>query len=218
MTQRQTGTGPEPVLEVRGIRKSFGRRQVLRDVSFEIARGRIVGITGENGSGKTTLLRIIVGLLAPDAGVVRAGARSGYCPQELAVFETLTVRENFLFFSTAYGLPGGEAGEKSPWVRTMDDLCARFRFDACQDALVSTLSGGTKQKLNFCLSVLHDPGVLILDEPYAGFDWETYLRFWDFAEERKSSGLSALVVSHFVYDTSRFDAVLELREGVLQCA
>ncbi len=68
MTQRQTGTGPEPVLEVRGIRKSFGRRQVLRDVSFDVPRGRIVAITGENGAGKTTLLRIIVGLLAPDAG------------------------------------------------------------------------------------------------------------------------------------------------------
>jgi ABC-type multidrug transport system ATPase subunit len=217
MTARETGSGPEALLEVRGVRKSYGRRQVLRDVSFELPKGRIVGITGENGAGKTTLLRIIVGLLAPDAGVVRGAARSGYCPQELAVFEPLTVRENFRFFAAAYGLEGGVAGEGPPWTKTMDELCARFRFAAYQNALVSTLSGGTKQKLNFCLSVLHHPGVLILDEPYAGFDWETYVRFWEFAEERKSSGLSAIIVSHFVYDTSKFDAILELREGVLRC-
>ena len=218
MTAQQIGPGPGTLLEVRGIRKSYGRRQVLRDVSFDVPGGRIVGITGENGAGKTTLLRIIVGLLVPDAGVVRGPARSGYCPQELAVFETLTVWENFRFFAAAYGLDGAGEGEKRPWVRTMDDLCARFRFAAYRNALVSTLSGGTKQKLNFCLSVLHDPGVLILDEPYAGFDWETYVRFWEFAEERKASGLSAIIVSHFVYDTSRFDTILDLREGVLRCA
>jgi ABC-type multidrug transport system ATPase subunit len=218
LTARQTGSGPEILLEVRGIRKAYGRRQVLRDVSFDVPRGRIVAVTGENGAGKTTLLRIIVGLLAPDAGVVRGAAPSGYCPQELAVFETLTVRENFCFFATAYGLAGGGEGERPPWIKTMDDLCARFRFAAYRNALVSTLSGGTKQKLNFCLSVLHDPRVLILDEPYAGFDWETYVRFWEFAEERKASGLSAVIVSHFVYDTSRFDTILELREGMLRCA
>jgi ABC-2 type transport system ATP-binding protein len=206
----------EILLEVRNVRKSFGRRQVLRDVSFQVSRGQIVGITGENGAGKTTLLRIIVGLLAPDGGEVNGGARLGYCPQELAVFDTLTVRENFSFFAAAYGLE--RKGPEKPWVEAMDTLCRRFRFASYQDALVSTLSGGTKQKLNFSLSVLHDPGLLILDEPYSGFDWETYLRFWEYAEERKSAGLSILVVSHFVYDRSKFDGILELKEGCLQCA
>jgi ABC-2 type transport system ATP-binding protein len=207
---------PEILLEVRNVRKSFGRRQVLRNVSFHVSRGRIIGVTGENGAGKTTLLRIIVGLLVPDGGAVTGGARIGYCPQELAVFETLTVRENFSFFAAAYGLE--RKGAEESWVETMNALCRRFRFASYQDALVSTLSGGTKQKLNFSLSVLHDPGLLILDEPYSGFDWETYLRFWEYAEERRSTGLSILVVSHFVYDRSKFDSVLELREGCLQCA
>jgi len=214
MSRPSVAPGYEVLLEVRGVRKSFGRRQVLRDVSFEVPPGRIVGITGENGSGKTTLLRIVVGLLAPDGGVVRGDARTGYCPQDLAVFETLTVRENFAYFATAYGLCG--TGPR-PWTGTMDELCARFRFADYREALVSTLSGGTKQKLNFCLSILHDPGLLVLDEPYAGLDWETYLRFWEFAEERRALGRSAVIVSHFVYDRSRFDAVLELREGVLRC-
>lgn len=207
---------PEILLEVRNVRKSFGRRQVLRDVSFQLSRGQIIGITGENGAGKTTLLRIIVGLLAPDGGTVVGGARIGYCPQDLAVFETLTVSENFSFFAAAYGLERRRSG--TSWVDAMNELCRRFRFASYQNALVSSLSGGTKQKLNFSLAVLHDPGLLILDEPYSGFDWETYLQFWEYAEERKSMGLSILVVSHFVYDRSKFDGVLELREGSLQCA
>lgn len=216
MSGRSDGRGPEILLDVRNVRKSFGRRQVLRDVSFQLPSGRIIGITGENGAGKTTLLRVIVGLLPPDGGTVGGTARIGYCPQELAVFETLTVAENFSYFAAAYGL--GRGGSGTSWVEAMDALCRRFRFDSYRNALVSTLSGGTKQKLNFSLSVLHDPGLLILDEPYSGFDWETYLRFWEFAEERKSMGRSVLVVSHFVYDRSKFDGVLELRDGGLRCA
>jgi len=216
MNQPPSPQRPEILLEVRNVRKSFGRRQVLRDVSFHLSRGRIVGITGENGAGKTTLLRIIVGLLAPDGGAVTGGARIGYCPQDLTVFETLTVRENFSFFASAYGLD--RQGHDKSWVEAMNELCRRFRFASYQNALVSALSGGTKQKLNFSLSVLHDPGLLILDEPYSGFDWETYLEFWEYAEERKSMGLSVLVVSHFVYDRSKFDQILELKEGGLRCA
>jgi ABC-type multidrug transport system ATPase subunit len=207
---------PEVLLEVRNVRKAYGLRQVLRDVSVHVSRGKIIGITGENGAGKTTLLRIIVGLLTPDEGTVKRGARFGYCPQELAVFETLTVWENFSYFASAYGLERKGAGIS--WVEAMNELCRRFRFASYKNALVSTLSGGTKQKLNFSLSVLHDPGLLILDEPYAGFDWETYLQFWEYAEERKSLGLSVLVVSHFVYDKSKFDSILELKEGCLRCA
>ena len=207
---------PEALLEVRNIRKSFGRRPVLMDVSFRVAKGQIIGITGENGAGKTTLLRIIVGLLAPDRGGVAGGARIGYCPQEPAVFETLTVRENFSFFASAYGLD--RQGSEKSWVESMNELCRRFRFASYQDALVSTLSGGTRQKLNFALSVLHSPGLLILDEPYSGFDWETYLQFWEYAEDRKAMGLSILIVSHFVYDRSKFDQILELQAGGLRCA
>jgi ABC-type multidrug transport system ATPase subunit len=216
MNHPPTPQPPDVVLQVRDVSKSFGRRQVLRDVSFHLSRGRIVGITGENGAGKTTLLRIIVGLLAPDSGRVTKGARIGYCPQELAVFETLTIRENFSFFAADYGLE--RRVPSKPWVEAMDELSRHFRFASYQNALVSTLSGGTKQKLNFALSVLHDPGLLILDEPYSGFDWETYLRFSEYAEERKSMGLSILIVSHFVYDRSKFDLILELKEGRLQCA
>ncbi len=208
--------GPKTLLEVRSVRKSFGRKEVLSDVSFTLEPGRIVGITGENGAGKTTLLRIIVGLLSPDGGTVSRSAPIGYCPQDLAVFETLTVRENFAFFAAAYGL--GAAGPGRPWPETMAELCRRFRFDPQKEALVSTLSGGTKQKLNLSLALLHEPGLLLLDEPYSGFDWETYLRFWESAAEWRSRGLGLLIVSHFAPDRSPFDAILELKEGRLTCA
>jgi ABC-type multidrug transport system ATPase subunit len=206
----------QSVLDVRNVSKSFGRNRVLRDVSFRIRRGEVAGIVGENGSGKTTLLKIIVGLLRPNSGAVDARARAGYCPQDLLVFETLTIRENFNYFAAAYGLTG--SGFSPGWQEIKGTLLRRFRFEAYENRLVSTLSGGTKQKLNFCLALIHSPGLLILDEPYSGFDWETYLHFWDYAEELKARGCGILIVTHFIYDRSRFNALFELKEGVLRCA
>ena len=207
--------GAASVLEVRGAAKSFGRRAVFRGVSLDLGPGEIVGITGENGAGKTTLLRIVVGLLRPDEGSVAVRGRLGYCPQDMAVFEALTVRENFAFFAAAYGLDG--PGGDGVWTGAMADLLGCFHFSKYEDAVVSTLSGGTRQKLNFCLSVLHGPDLLILDEPYSGFDWETYLHFWDFAARLRKQGRSILVVSHFVYDRAPFDRVYKLGPGGLAC-
>ncbi len=203
------------VLEVLDAAKSFGRRPVFRGVSLDLRPGEVVGITGENGAGKTTLLRIVVGLVRPDRGTVRVRGRVGYCPQDMAVFDTLTVRENFRFFAAAYGLGG--PGRDQAWAAEMARLLDRFHFSSYEGALVSTLSGGTRQKLNFCLSVLHGPDLLVLDEPYAGFDWETYLHFWDFAADFRRQGRSILVVSHFVYDRGPFDRVYKLGPGGLAC-
>jgi ABC-2 type transport system ATP-binding protein len=203
------------VLEVRDAAKSFGRRAIFRGVSLDLRPGEVVGITGENGAGKTTLLRIVVGLLRPDRGSVAVRGRLGYCPQDMAVFDTLTVRENFAFFAAAYGLGG--PGRDGAWAAEMTRLLERFRFSSYEGAVVSTLSGGTRQKLNFCLSVLHDPDLLVLDEPYSGFDWETYLHFWDFAADFRMRGGSVLVVSHFVYDRGPFDRVYKLGPGGLAC-
>lgn len=203
------------ILEVRGAAKSFGRRSIFRDVSFDLRPGEVVGITGENGSGKTTLLRIVVGLIRPDEGSVAVRGRLGYCPQDMAVFDTLTVRENFAFFAAAYGL-GGSVRDGA-WAAEMARLLDRFRFSSYEGAVVSTLSGGTRQKLNFCLSVLQGPDLLVLDEPYSGFDWETYLHFWEFAADLRRGGRSVLVVSHFVYDRGPFDRVYKLGPGGLAC-
>jgi ABC-2 type transport system ATP-binding protein len=199
-------------IEVRHVRKAFGHRVVLENVTFKLERGTLTSVEGENGAGKSTLLKIIVGLLAPNTGEILIHGRLGYCPQEAHVFDALTVREHFRYFGTAYGL------SEDRWRASMGGLLDILHFAKYESFLISHLSGGTKQKLNLALALLHDPDLLILDEPYAGFDWETYLRFWDVAAELKARGRSILVVSHLVYDRAKFDALFRLSEGVLQCA
>lgn len=205
----------EYILEVRHISKSFGKHLVLKDITFQIRREQIIGISGENGVGKSTLLKILSGFLPPTKGEFTAQGRIGFCPQELLIFETLTVKENFIYFATAYGLEQKKAA--TSWEKTKGELIEQFRFHCSEDTLASFLSGGTKQKLNLSLALLHSPDLFILDEPYSGFDWETYLHFWQYAEELKSRGKSFLVVSHFIHDHSKFDTIFQLKEGVLQC-
>jgi ABC-2 type transport system ATP-binding protein len=209
-------TNEKPLLQAERIAKSFGSHRVLNDVSLEMRRGEIAGIVGENGAGKSTLLKILMGLLAPGAGKVSARGTIGYCPQEAVAFETLTVSENFQYFATAYGLRrNGNAGS---WKAAKNDLLGYFNFGQYENRLVSELSGGTKQKLNLSLALLHAPDILILDEPYAGFDWETYLRFWDYTEKLQATGKSILIVSHLVNDRTKFDNLYALKEGHLECA
>jgi ABC-2 type transport system ATP-binding protein len=205
-----------PIVNVEHIRKSYGTRKILNDVSFQMWPGEIVGIVGENGSGKTTLLQILVGLVAPDTGSIVLNGRLGYCPQDMLVFDTLTVQENFQYFASAYGLDSNACDAN--WKKMKSKFQRQFHYESYDDTLVSHLSGGTRQKLNFSLSAFHAPDILVLDEPYSGFDWETYIHFWDFTREFQSQGKSILIVSHFVYDRSKFDTLLELKEGVLQCA
>ncbi len=198
------------LLEARNIHKAFGRQQVLRGLDLTVRRGEIQGIVGENGSGKTTLLTILVGMRQPDVGgrvLTRGGL--GYCPQRPLVFEQLTVLENFAFFAAAYGL--------RCWRGSADRLLERLRFEADAGKRVSAVSGGTRQKLNLALALLHDPALLLLDEPYSGFDWETYLLFWEEARELRARGCGLVVVSHLVYDRSLIDRRWTLSRGTLQC-
>ncbi|UCF39990.1 MAG: ABC transporter ATP-binding protein [Gemmatimonadota bacterium] len=197
------------LLEARHVAKSFGRRRVLTDATLAVGPGELIGVTGENGSGKTTLLKILARLLRPDAGEFVCDGRLGYCPQAPLVFERLSVTENFAFFAAAYGL--------EDWPAAMARWADRLRFEPSLGQLVGELSGGTRQKLNLALALMHEPEVLLLDEPYAGFDWETYLGFWELAETLCREGRGVVVVSHFLYDRSRFDRICELVDGVLAC-
>jgi ABC-2 type transport system ATP-binding protein len=202
-------------LVVDRVAKSYGRHRVLAGVSFGLRAGTVAGIIGENGSGKSTLLNILAGRLRPDAGEIRCSGRIGYCPQELLLFESLTVQENFRYFATAYGL---EAPGAPDWRAAQEALLSWFRFESAAGVPVSRLSGGTKQKLNLSLALLADPDLLILDEPYSGFDWETYLRFWEYTGEMRRRGRTTLIVSHLVFDRAQFDALYRLEKGILECA
>lgn len=194
------------VLRMHEVRKSYRRREVLRGVTLELLPGHVVGIVGENGAGKSTLLRILEGDLALDSGSVECRGVLGYCPQETVLHEAFTVEQHLQFFQTAYRLDSLDRAF---------ELLEILNCTGYRSARPGTLSGGTRQKLNLILALMHDPKVLLLDEPYQGFDWETYLRFWELATTLRNAGCAILVVSHLAYDIARFDSVYRLRAGVL---
>jgi ABC-type multidrug transport system ATPase subunit len=200
------------VLRVEKVAKSYGRYQVLEEINFTAGPGEIVGIEGENGTGKSTLLNILAGLLLPDKGMVTIDGCFGFCPQEPQVFETLTVSENLRYFAGAYGLT-----PENKWQKEAAALLEKFNFRAFEHMQVAKLSGGTRQKLNLAIALLHKPDLLILDEPYAAFDWETYLHFWDYIREVRTHNRSVLMVSHLIYDPTLIDRRYTLKNGMLEC-
>ncbi len=204
-----------PLLEASGIEKSYRRgvwplrreHRVLHGADLALYPGEVAGLVGENGAGKSTLMKILVGALAPDAGsVIRAG-RLGYCPQEPVVYERLTCDEHFELFGHAYGMTPADTR------RSAHGLYAALGFERYAATRAAQLSGGTLAKLNLGLALLPDPAVLLLDEPYSGFDFDTYLKFWDLVAARREAGRSVLIISHFVTDAQRFDRIVTLRDG-----
>ena len=212
----QAVVAPGAALEATGITKSYRRgvwprrREVvvLRGAELTVGAGEVVGLVGENGSGKSTLMKILVGALAADGGRVQVSGRIGYCPQEPLLYDRLTCDEHLELFGVAYGMDPVAVRAAS------EDLYATLGFARWRGERVEELSGGTQAKLNLALALLADPDVLLLDEPYAGFDWDTYLRFWDLTAQRRAAGRSVVVISHFVTDEERFDRIVELRDGL----
>jgi ABC-type multidrug transport system ATPase subunit len=180
---------------------------VLDGADLTVDRGELVGLVGENGSGKSTLMKIVVGMLDRDGGSVRRAGRLGYCPQQALLWEKLTAAEHFTLFGHAYGMDEQAARAAAA------DLAAELEFERYVGYRVEELSGGTRQKLNLALALMHGPDLLLLDEPYAGFDWETYLRFWDMAERRRADGMGILIVSHLLAERERLTRVVTLRDG-----
>ncbi|MFV2063581.1 MAG: ATP-binding cassette domain-containing protein, partial [Chloroflexota bacterium] len=206
------GSAP-PLLLATGITKAYRRgwrrepNQVLSGADLTLYPGEIVGLVGENGSGKSTLMKILVGSLDRDAGQMERRGTFGYCPQEPILYERLTSDEHFELFGHAYGL------ENTQMERSRDAIYEILSFSDYRDVRVDELSGGTRAKLNLGLALLPDPDILLLDEPYSGFDWNTYVHFWELATERRDAGRTVLIISHFVVDEERFDRIVHLREG-----
>ncbi len=205
----------ETVMRAEGVKKGFHRglpprrrrTEVLKGASLEVRRGELVGLVGENGSGKSTLMKIVVGMMEGDGGEIERNGKLGYCPQTPLLWEKLTVAEHFELFARAYDLDQTEADS------TSQSLLAELQFERYRGYRIEDLSGGTRQKLNLALALMHGPDLLLLDEPYSGFDWETYLRFWEMSERRRDQGMGILIVSHFLSERERLDRVYELRDG-----
>jgi ABC-type multidrug transport system ATPase subunit len=193
-------------LRVVDLHKAYRGRPVLSGVEFELQPGELFGIIGENGAGKSTLLRILAGELAADRGDIIYTGTLGYCPQKIVLNDELTVEQHLRFFQRAYRLPG---------LLRAHELVERLGFDQHRGTRAGVLSGGTRQKLNLTIALMHDPDVVLMDEPYQGFDWDNYLNFWSIAEELRGRGRTLLIISHIAHDIERFDRLRRLRHGQL---
>ena len=180
---------------------------MLEGTDLAVAPGEAVAVIGENGAGKTTLLRLCAGLLAPDAGVVRRRGRVGYCPQEPGVVDLLTAEQHVLLFGAASGMSREEARREG------FTLLESLGFPGIHRTVARDLSGGARQKLNLALALLGDPRVLLLDEPYQGFDMGSYVDFWAHVDRWRAQSRAIVIVTHLLTELDRVDRVVEVRDG-----
>lgn len=187
--------------------KFFGRLQVLKGCSLELRETEFVGLVGENGSGKTTFVRCILGFTQANSGTIRLRGPIGYCPQDNILNRRYRVFEHFKLIEAIYGKYNFIDHD---FVQANID---RLKLQPFLETSISDLSSGTYQKVKFLTSIYHSPNLIILDEPYDGFDWRMYLAFWEIIKDLKSRGAAILMISHLIYDRKKFDQIFELREG-----
>lgn len=205
----RAGAGPRgaagrPLLVLDGVGKRYGGKVVLSDVRLTVRAGEVAAVVGSNGAGKTTLLRICAGLTRATSGTVHRTARIGYVPQEAGFAGQLTVHEHIRLLAAVHGIPAGRA------IATAEQLAARLAWRPQPGAQVRHLSGGTRQKLNVVLGRLSSPDLLLLDEPYQGFDHGAYVDFWEQVDRWRDGGAGVVVVTHLLHELDRADHVVEL--------
>jgi ABC-2 type transport system ATP-binding protein len=210
---------PDIAIDVEGLTKSFGGRQVVRNLSMRVKRGSIYGFLGPNGSGKTTTIRMLCGLLTPDSGrgtclgydiLTQADQikyRVGYMTQRFSLYQDLSVRENLEFVARLYGL-------RNP-VRAARAMIERLGLDGREGQLAGELSGGWKQRLALGACTLPNPQLLLLDEPTAGVDPKARREFWNEIHALASEGLTCLVSTHYMDEAERCHEIAYIAYGDL---
>src|SRR5436189_1645545 len=212
-------SGPDIAINVEGLSKSFGGREVVHDLSMQVKRGSIYGFLGPNGSGKTTTIRMLCGLLTPDAGEgtclgydIRRDAdkikrQVGYMTQRFSLYQDLSVRENLEFVARLYGLrdPRGAARE----------MIQRIGLNGREEQLAGELSGGWKQRLALGACTLPNPQLLLLDEPTAGVDPKARRDFWNEIHALAAEGLTVLVSTHYMDEAERCHEIAYIAYGHL---
>jgi ABC-type multidrug transport system ATPase subunit len=205
------------VIDVHNLRKSFGALRVVDGLSLQVAKGEICGFLGANGSGKTTTIRMLCGLLTADAGhgtclgldIIRQAPmirrQVGYMTQKFSFYDDLTVFENLDLVASVYEMPNvGEA---------VADIMDRMGLADRRDQLAGQLSGGWKQRLALAACILHQPRLLLLDEPTAGVDAKARREFWDLIHDMAGEGLTVLVSTHYMDEAERCNRIVYLASG-----
>ncbi len=197
-------TETDKMLSVRGLKKRYDKLIAVDDVSFDIRRGEIFGLLGPNGAGKTTTISMIAGLLLPNEGEISVGGGDavrggmqvrrmiGVVPQELAIYPRLTAQENLEFFGQLYGLNGTALKQRTEEMLTLVGLSERAHSRA------ETFSGGMKRRLNLAIGLMHDPQLLLLDEPTVGVDPQSRNHIFEGVRELNKKGLTILYTSHYM--------------------
>ena len=199
----------------------FGPRRAVDHVDLRVEKGEIYGLVGPSGAGKTTLIRMICGLLRPSSGSVTVldrqvpaefhaiEARIGYMPQERAVYRDLTVAENLTFFGQIYGL------NKRAIETRIDELLALMHMRELRDQRADRLSGGERQRLSLACALLHEPELLVLDEPTIGLDPALRIEFWNYFHSLNRAGRTILLTTHYLAEAERCHRVGMMRRGRL---
>jgi ABC-2 type transport system ATP-binding protein len=208
-----------PIINVRGLTKSFEGRKVVSDLDLTVNKGQIYGFLGPNGSGKTTTIRMLCGLLTPDGGTgtclgydLRTQAdqikrQVGYMTQKFGLYEDLTIAENLTFVARVYGLDRIK--------QRVDGALKRLGLAERANQLAGKLSGGWKQRLALAACILHEPQLLLLDEPTAGVDPKARRDFWDQIHTLAHQGLTVLVSTHYMDEAERCHEILYIAYGKL---
>lgn len=207
------------VISVQGLSKRFGDKPAVRDFSIEIERGQIFGFLGPNGSGKTTTIRMLCGLLTPNSGsgnvlgfdILRESSeikrKVGYMTQKFSLYEDLSIAENLDFVARVYAV----ADRRGAVERTLERLGLRDR----RGQLAGELSGGWKQRLALAACLLHEPELLLLDEPTAGVDPQARREFWDRIHDLAAAGITVLVSTHYMDEAERCHRLAYIANGRL---
>lgn len=195
------------LLAVEDLRKSYGPTQALRGLSFRLEEGEVFGLVGPDGAGKTSLIRIVAGLLKADSGRLERNFRGtvGYISQRFSLYRDLSVQENIHFFADIYGLRN--------YAARRDALLEQIGLANFRHRLAEQLSGGMKQKLALCCSLIHQPDLLLMDEPTTGVDPVSRREFWSIVFHLQRQGLTVLSSTPYMDEAEQFDRVALIHQG-----
>ena len=203
----------EYAIEIENLTKIFDKFTAVNNVGFKVKKGDVFGFLGPNGSGKTTVIRMIMGLISPTSGTGKVlgyditkdnekiRSHIGYMSQKFSLYDDLTVDENLDFYAGVYCVPKGKIDKKKKEILEMADLIGK------ENILTSNLSGGWKQRLALGCSIIHEPEILLLDEPTGGVDPIARRQFWDIIYDLSKKGVTVLVTTHYMDEAEHCNSI-----------